>query len=346
MPDDVLRAALEGFVSTAARAPARVTALRPLAGGASREAWAVDLEIESGPAAGHHELVLRRDLGGTIHADSLTRAQEFRVLQVAHAQGVKAPSPRWCSPEATPLGRPFFLMERLAGEAVGRRIVKDLALSAARAALPEQMGRELARIHAVDVTRSELASLPGPDSGTSPARTALAHATRALRDRGEPHPALELAIRWLEARAPACERPTLVHGDYRIGNVLVGPTGLQGVLDWEFAHLGDPDEDLGWPLVRSWRFGVDALRFGGVADAEPFLQAYEAESGRAVNRDAVSYWEVMGNFRWAVGCLAQADRHLSGAERSVELASLGRKAAEVEWELMERICTIDRRPSS
>lgn len=345
-PVDDLRERLEAFINTAAGGAARVTAARPLAGGASREAWAVDVEIASGPDAGRHELVLRRDLGGTIHADSLSRDQELRVLRAAHAEGVRAPRPRWGTADPAILGRPFFLMDRLPGETVGRRVVKDPSLAAARAALPGEMGRELTKIHAIDPARHGLDFLPAPPAGISPARAALDGSLRVLRGRGEPHPALELAARWLAERAPACEPPVLVHGDFRIGNVLVGPRGLEGVLDWEFAHLGDPHEDLAWPLVRSWRFGNDGLRFGGLSAPEPFFEAYEAASGRTVDHAAVGYWEVMGNFRWAVGCLAQADRHLSGVERSVELASLGRKAAEVEWELLELTCTIDRRPPS
>jgi aminoglycoside phosphotransferase (APT) family kinase protein len=341
-----LRERLEAFLATAAGAPARVVGMRPLAGGASREAWAVDVEIATGGEAGRHELVLRRDLGGTIQRDSLTREQEFEVLRAAHASSVLAPRPRWCAKDPRLLGRPFFLMDRLPGEAVGRRVVKDPALAAALRALPVQMGQALAQIHAIDPALPALGFLPRAAQDGSPARAAVAQSAAVVRERGEPHPALELAVRWLLERAPVCETAVFVHGDYRIGNVLVTPTGLAGILDWEFAHVGDPHEDLAWPLVRSWRFGADALHFGGVADPAPFFAAYEEASGRRVDRRAVAYWEVLGNLRWAVGCLAQADRHLRGEERSVELASLGRKAAEVEWELVELICTIDRRPAS
>jgi len=332
-----LRRRLESFLTDAAGGPARVLEAHPLAGGASREAWSVDVEIASGPQAGRHALVLRRDLGGTIHRDSLSREQEFAVLRAAHAGGVRAPRPLWCCADPAVLGRPFFLMERLPGEAVGRRIVKDPALVAARAELPGAMGRELAKIHAIAPATHGLDFLPGPAAASNPALGVLAQSAAALRERGEPHPALELAIRWLESHAPQCAETVVVHGDFRIGNVLVSPRGLEGILDWEFVHRGDPHEDLAWPLVRAWRFGNDGLRFGGVAEAEPFLEAYAAASGRAVDRQAVDYWELLGNLRWAVGCLSQADRHLNGEEPSVELASLGRKAAEMEWELLERL---------
>jgi aminoglycoside phosphotransferase (APT) family kinase protein len=122
---------------------------------------------------------------------------------------------------------------------------------------------------------------------------------------------------------------------------MVGPAGLVGVFDWEFAHVGDPAEDLAWPCVRSWRFGQDHLRLGGVGRPEEFLDAYARAGGRAADAAAVRYWEVLGNFRWAVGCVVQAGRHLSGQAPSVELASLGRRTAEMELELLDLIEAAD-----
>ena len=126
----------------------------------------------------------------------------------------------------------------------------------------------------------------------------------------------------------------LNHGDFRVGNLILDGGGLIGVIDWEFAHLGDPAEDLAWPLVRAWRFGVDHLRLGGVGEVEPYLERYNALADREVSLEDLFYWEVAGNVRWAIGALNQARRHLSGQERSVELAILGRLAAEVEYEIL------------
>ncbi len=150
-------------------------------------------------------------------------------------------------------------------------------------------------------------------------------------------PALEFGLRWLEQRAPACPQPTLVHGDFRIGNVLVGLGGLSAVIDWEFAHVGDPHEDLAWACVRDWRFGNDALRVGGVGELAPYIAAYQAASGRSVDGAALRFWEILGNVRWAATCHSQAHRHLSGADPSVEYASLGRRAAEMELEFLSLI---------
>jgi aminoglycoside phosphotransferase (APT) family kinase protein len=324
---------LEAFLTKTVGAPTKVTAARPLAGGASRDAWAVDVEVAGGLDAGRHALVLRRDLGGEIDDRALSRAQEFRVLHAAHAAGVRAPRPRWLCDDPAVLGAPFFLMDRLEGESVGRRVVREPALAEARRLLPRQMGEELARIHAVDP--APLSFLPRPAAGVSPALEALGHSDRQLQSFGEPHPALEWAARWLQAHAPPGPAPVLLHGDFRVGNLMVGPSGLVGVFDWEFARVGDPHEDLAWPCVRSWRFGQDGLRLGGVGLDDEFFDAYTRLSRRPVDPRSVGYWEVMGNYRWAVGCVAQAHRWRTGKAASVEFASLGRRTAEMELELLD-----------
>ena len=328
---------LEGFLAETVRAPVRIRAARQLTGGASRETWALDVEIDAGADSALHALVLRRDMGGTIHDEALTREQEFHLLGTAYQAGVRVPRPRWFCADPAVLGTPFFIMDRLEGESVGRRIVREPALAEARRRLPKQMGEQLARIHRIDPVREDLGFLPASEPGCSPAQTALNRAARQLERFGEPHPALELALRWLGANAPPCDTPVLIHGDFRIGNLMVGPDGLRGIFDWEFAHLGDPAEDLAWPCVRSWRFGHDALRLGGIGRAEDFFEAYLKAGGAAINHQAVHYWEILGNFRWAVGCISQANRHLSGQAASIELASLGRRTAEMELELLDLI---------
>jgi aminoglycoside phosphotransferase (APT) family kinase protein len=154
---------------------------------------------------------------------------------------------------------------------------------------------------------------------------------------GEPHPAIEYGLWWLRSQRPEPLPAVVNHGDFRIGNVVVANGRLVALLDWEFAHVSDPREDLAWPLVRAWRFGNDERRFGGIGDVEPFLERYVAATGRAVDVADLYWWEVLGNVRWAIGALTQARRHLGGSERSVELAVLGRLAAEMEYELLDLI---------
>jgi aminoglycoside phosphotransferase (APT) family kinase protein len=327
---------LEAYLSTAAGGQARLLGARQLTGGASRATWSLDVEIASGPEHGHHALILRADLGGTISDDALTREQEFHVVEAAHRAGVRVARPRWLCTDPGVLGVPFFLVDRVEGESVGRRVVREPALAEARSRLPRQMGQQLALIHAI---RPEDAGLSPPPESPSPARSIVQSAADELERLGEPHPALELALRWLLRHAPDCPEWVLCHGDFRVGNLMVGPEGLVAVFDWEFAHVGDPAEDLAWPCVRSWRFGNDALHLGGIGSPDGFLESYLAHSGRDRNTlvQRLSFWEILGNFRWAVGCLRQAHRHLSGQAPSIELASLGRRTAEMELELLDLI---------
>jgi aminoglycoside phosphotransferase (APT) family kinase protein len=287
-----------------------VEGLRQLAGGASKEAWAVE--------ARGRKLLVRRAGVGVIHRDTLTLEQEFRVLEAAHAAGVKVPRPVEYLGEVA--GREAFAMEFVEGETIGRRIVRDPPPG-----LPEQMAEELAKIHAIP----PLDFLPHGD--------VIARFYDELDSVEEPHPAIELGLAWVRERLPEERAPAFCHGDWRIGNLAVDAGGLVAVLDWEFAHLGDPVEDVAWPLVRAWRFGADERRLGGVGDVEPYLERYNALTGRDVELAELLVWEVLGNVKWAVGCLTQCRRHLRGQDRSVEYAVLGRMAAAMEYELLDLI---------
>jgi aminoglycoside phosphotransferase (APT) family kinase protein len=290
-----------------------------LAGGASKEAWAVDAEGEP--------LLVRRAGGGVIHRHALSLAQELAVLEAAYEAGVKVPRPYGYIADLA--GREAFVMERLAGETIGRRIVRKPELAAARAALPAQMADELAKIHAIVPSRVPFLE-----------EARLERMIEELDEVGEPHPAIELGLWWLREHRPPPRDRVVVHGDYRIGNLVVREEGLVGVLDWEFAHLDDPVRDLAFALVRAWRFGVPEQRLGGIGPVEPYVDRYNELTGRDVRRDELDYWELAGNVGWAIGCLTQMQRHLDGRDRSVELAILGRLGAEVEYEivnLLERL---------
>ena len=283
-----------------------------LAGGASKEAWAVDADGE--------RLLVRRAAVGVIHRHTLSLEHELEVLRAAFEAGVKVPRPYGYVADLA--GREAFVMERLEGETIGRRIVQRPELEAARAALPLQLAEQLARVHAIPAARVPF--LTG---------AAIERMVEELDEVDEPHPAIELGLWWLREHRPPARPPVVSHGDYRIGNVVVDEHGLVGLLDWEFAHLDDPARDLSFGLVRAWRFGVDGKRLGGIGDVEPYLERYNEATGFDVRPDELDYWELAGNVAWAIGCLTQAQRHLSGQDRSVELAILGRLGTEVEYEI-------------
>jgi len=304
-----------------------VRELRRLSGGASRETWAFD--------ADGHPLILQRARPGGVASGPM--ATEVALLRAAHAAGVPVPAVVLAGADdgdgarggdgdgdAGPLGRSWMVVERIEGETIPRKILRDAAFASARPLLTAQCGRALAAVHSID---------PGSVSGLDP--TDQFEQFRELLDAmTEPHPAFELGFRWLERNRPPVRADTVVHGDFRNGNLVVGPDGLRAVLDWELAHLGDPLEDLGWLCVRAWRFGASP-RVGGFGDVDDLVAAYEASgSAGAVDREALAWWEAMGTLKWGVMCMLQAATHLSGTVRSVELAAIGRRVCEVEHDLL------------
>jgi aminoglycoside phosphotransferase (APT) family kinase protein len=311
-----------------------VRGLRRLSGGASRETWAFD--------ADGRPLILQRARPGGVASGPM--ATEVALLRAAHAGGVPVPSVVLAGADvdgdrdgggggaasggggdAGLLGRSWMVVERIEGETIPRKILRDAEFASARPLLTAQCGRALAAVHRID---------RGSVSGLDP--TDQFERFRELLDAmTEPHPAFELGFRWLERNRPHVRADTVVHGDFRNGNLVVGPDGLRAVLDWELAHLGDPLEDLGWLCVRAWRFGASP-RVGGFGDVDDLVAAYEAASGSTgtVDRDALAWWEAMGTLKWGVMCMLQAATHLSGTFRSVELAAIGRRVCEVEHDLL------------
>jgi aminoglycoside phosphotransferase (APT) family kinase protein len=317
LAEPLARALAAHFGSTA-----EVTAVRPLSGGASREIIAFSAAL----AGEERRFVLRRDPG---ERGESSREEEFELLRAAHRHGVPVPEPFFALEPGAGLGS-GFVMERVDGETLGPRIVKSEELAGAREGLAAECGAALAQIHAIGV--DEVDFLEG--AGENPAQAQLDHWQGILDGIGEPHPVLELALRRLRASAPRGGEVGVVHGDFRNGNLIVGAEGLRAVLDWELAHLGDPLEDLGWVCVRAWRFGRPELPVGGFGSREQLFAGYAAVAGVEVDPEAVRFWEIFGNLKWAVICLMQAQTHLSGAQRSMELAAIGRRACEPEWELL------------
>jgi aminoglycoside phosphotransferase (APT) family kinase protein len=322
---------LADFLARASESPVTVEKAAPLAGGASREMWLIEATVDGTRG----KFVLRRDPPTQMFEGSLTREREFYLMAAAYERGVRVARPRWLCIDESVLGSSFFVMDYVEGVSIGRKVVAAPELASVRAVLPEQMAEQLAVIHALPP--DDFPFLPRPAAGLTPAQDAIMQTRSILDNLGIHNPAFEFALRWAEAHAPTPDKLTVVHGDFRIGNLIINASGLMAVADWEFAHLGDPDEELGYLCMRDWRFGVGHLRMGGIAEREPFLQAYERHSGREVNRTAVDFWEFLGNVRWGVICLSQANRHLSGREPSVELASLGRRSAEMQLEMLRMI---------
>ncbi len=281
-----------------------------LSGGASRDTFR--FEADGRP------LILQRQRSGDVRDMN----NEALVVRAAGAAGVPAAQVVASSADASAIGSAFMVLTAVEGETSARKILPHERFAHARRVQPAQLGAALAQLHAVDT--SGLGSLPATDQ--------MVQYREMLDQLGQPHPTFELAFKWLEAHRPAPRPAALVHGDFRLGNVIVGDDGLRAVIDWELAHLGDPMEDLGWLCVKAWRFG-SALPVAGVGEYQQLFDTYQEAGGRAIDPDEVRWWEVMGTLKWGIMCIMQANAHTAGFTRSHELAAIGRRVCENEHDL-------------
>ncbi|WP_374653034.1 phosphotransferase family protein [Dongia sp.] len=326
-------AALESFLGRQTGAGhVGVKLIGRLGGGAIQENWAIDLDIDGETLAA----VLRADAPSGV-AESWGKAQEFAILKAAVAAGMKAPEPLWLEPIGNVIGQPFHITRRLGGSADPRKLVRNIEEEEGDA-LARELGAELAKLHKLTPAgaSSDLAFLPPVPANLIAGRIAR---FRGQLDRlPEAQPVLEWAINRLEDEAPNYARGAdsvrLCHRDFRSGNYLVHEGKLSGILDFEFAGWSDPYEDLGWFCARCWRFGMSGAEAGGIGRREAFYEGYVAGGGDTVDDGKVRFWEQMAALRWAIMSLEQAERHLSGRERSIELALTGLVSLEMEYDLL------------
>lgn len=331
LDDPALRGRLADFIAHVGGAKVTGLEASQLSGGAIQENWLVTADLDGKRL----EMVLRTDAPARV-AVSHGRAEEFAILQAAFRAGVKAPEPLWLCRDPAVLGQVFYLMRRVAGVAPGYRVVKDKSLGGDRVKLVERLGHELALIHAIKPGAPGLNFLP--PAGKSPGLDQIAVLRADLDRRAAGYPVLEWGLRWAERHAPTTTDIVLIHQDFRSGNYMVDGHGLTAVLDWEFATWGDPMADIGWFCAKCWRYGEDALEAGGIAPRKDFYRGYEAAAGgRKIDAASVHFWEVMAHLRWAIIALQQADRHISGQQRSLELALTGRILPELELTIIDLI---------
>lgn len=301
--------------------PLTVNRIAALSGGASAETCAVDVTDGNGTA---HELILRRAAGGNRFNPGVGKREEARAQQAAGAERVPVAEVLAIFDDEM-LGK-GYLMRRLRGEAIPRKLLRDDCYAPARARLADDCGRALAGIHRV--RRSALPELQALSPEQQVKQLATMHGAFA-----QPIPVFSLALRWLRGHLPEATEPALVHGDFRTGNLLVDEQGLVAVLDWELVHFGNPLEDLGWLCAPPWRFG-GAGPAGGFASREALVAAYEAAGGRQVDPAELRFWEIYATLRWGVICQFQAFAHLNRMAPSVERAAIGRRVTEVELDLL------------
>lgn len=302
-----------------------------LSGGAIQENWLLQARVTEGGRQVRREWVLRTDSPSSVAA-SMSREQEFAVLSAVHQAGVKVPEPLWLCRDATVIGRDFFIMQAIGGTAGGHRLPTDKHLDDARRELAGELGRSLALLHQITPAHPGLAFLPAPQS--DPIQATIDLYRQYLDALPGSHPVIEWGLRWCELNRPDPMPVCLIHRDYRTGNYMVDQGRLTGVLDWEFACWGDPREDLGWFTAKCWRFARPDREAGGMGELRDFLQGYQAVSGYRPTPQELKFWQLMAHVRWAVVAMQQAQRHLSGQQRSLELALTGRMVPELEYEIL------------
>lgn len=308
---------IEGLARVCARAGlSSPSGLTRLTGGATMESWRF--------ACGAEDFVLRR-------APSLAFMQgrpyghdvEAAVIEAARARGVTAPEVVAVLGPEDGIGS-GFVMRALPGTPNP----KEILLFDEADALLKAAARDLARIHSIR---------PGDVPDAVPVmdyRAAIADLRAQFEEAGGDRPIIALGLKWLEDHCPDPVDPVLIHGDYRMGNLLAEPGKLTGVLDWELAHFGDPHEDLAFGCMAVWRFhryDRPALGLGGLED---YFAAYEAEAGVSVDRDRFRYWLIHRTVWWAMGCLKCAKVWRDGSDRMLERVVISRRTSEQELDLL------------
>jgi aminoglycoside phosphotransferase (APT) family kinase protein len=300
-----------------------VTNVARLSGGASQETWSFDIVHPEGNIGA---ILRRAPQGHGASPRAVGLDVESVLMQRAFDAGVPSPRVLHVLRPQDDLGA-GFIMARVEGETIARKILRDEQFANARPLLARQLGKVAAGIHGLDVTRL-------PNLRRMTAGKEIGELERDYRSFDWPRPVFVLALRWLRDHDPGpSDEVTLVHGDFRHGNLIIGPDGVRAVLDWELAHLGDPMEDLGWICVNSWRFGEIDKPVGGFGSREDLFAGYQ-EAGRRADPARVKFWEVMGTLRWGVMCCGMMQRFRSGPDHSLERAMIGRRSSETEIDLL------------
>ena len=300
----------------------KVSNLEPLTGGASKEIWKFEVSNAKQPT----KMILRRGSGieGPL---AIKTADEARIQKEVIKVGAPVPIILAVSKKEEELGD-AYIMHFVEGESIARKILRDKEYKKALPILAYQCGEAIAKIHNIDI--NSFSFLP-----VKPAEDQLEDLYLTYQSFEQPSPVFEYAYLWLKEQDFSNFQESLVHGDFRLGNIIVNADGLQSIIDWELAHIGNPLQDLGWVCGNSWRFGKNDKVVGGFGELEDLLEGYNSISKLKVNKEMVKCWQVFGTFRWGVICLIQAYAHLNGTINSIEKAAIGRRVSETEIDIVD-----------
>jgi aminoglycoside phosphotransferase (APT) family kinase protein len=291
--NDYLRGKLEGAE--------RGIAIEQFAGGHSNLTYLI--------RAGNCEYVLRRPPLGPVAPKAHDMAREFRVLRAVHPVFSPAPQVFLLCEDPAVIGATFFLMERRSGIVLRRAMPSEFARDPE---LPRRISECfidcLAQLHSIDIERHGLSALGRPDGFLD--RQVRGWTERWERAKTEEIRGMDRLLGWLAARRPASPRPTLVHNDFKLDNIMLDgrdPGRVEAVLDWEMATVGDPLVDLGCTLCYWTEAGDPAMRGGalsGITAGPGWLTRADlvrryAEKA-ACDVSSLGYYEVFGLFKLGV----------------------------------------------
>lgn len=295
-----------------------------LSGGASQETWRLDITTSSGPLT----LALRRavaTVGSDISQDSIGINAEATLIQLAAKSAVPVPTIVYTLTAQDKLGE-GMLMKWLEGSTRGPHIVHKERYQDIRPGLAYRCGKILGQIHNIDTDTPGLGQLPSRST-----RQCIEDSWRLYQSFNSPQPMIDYTARWLLDNIPQQQQRTLLHGDFRNGNLMICPQqGISGVLDWELASIGDPIRDLGWLCVNSWRFGCPSLPVGGFGEIKDLLAGYFESTGREVDQQHLDFWIVFGSFWWSITCLRMAYSYRDNPSLGLERAAIGRRSSEAQ----------------
>jgi len=307
-----------------------------LAGGQSNPTYRV--------RAGSRSFVLRKKPPGLLLASAHAVDREFRVLRALRASAVPVPEAHFYSDDPAAVGTAFYVMEFLDGRVLTDQSLPGMA-PPERTAIYHEMNRVIAALHGVDHASVGLSDFGR--AGNYFARQ-VTRWTRQYRDSATEHiPAMEALMDWLPQRIPPGDETSIVHGDYRLDNLVFHPTEPRviGVLDWELATLGHPMADfayhcMAWHIPADlWRGigGLD-LRALGIPEEADYVRRYAAATG-AQGLEHWHFYLAFNLFRIAAILQGIAKRALDGSASASDAAETGRKArplARLGWDMALR----------
>ena len=296
--------------------------LEPLTGGASKEIWKFEVN-----ANGKSDRYILRRGSGVEGPLAIKTSDEAKIQKTVRKLGAQVPEIVAVSSVDEELGD-AYIMKFVYGESIARKILRDEEYKNTLPKLAFECGQSIAKIHQADI--NEFPFLPSKTVFEQ-----INDLYQTYVSFNQPSPVFEYTHLWLKKQNFGEINDALVHGDFRLGNIIVDKNGLKSVIDWELAHIGNPLQDLGWICGNSWRFGNTNKVVGGFGDLADLLKGYNSVSNYHVDENMVKAWQVFGTFRWGVICLIQASAHLTGSINSVEKAAIGRRVSETEIDIVD-----------